>query len=134
MDRIEELTLQFSREPLAVTLGASLDMLKDGQAVVSAVARDDLLIVSGILQGGVTCIIADYAGVYAAMTKIPTGLTPAVHISLDLYHPIRRSERFIATARVVVDNRALVRVEVDVSTEKGRSVASSSIIFAKPKA
>ena len=133
MDRLQELSAQFSSEPLAVMLEAKLDKLENGVAVISAIARDDLLIVSGIVQGGVTAILADYAGVYAAMSSIPAGFTPAANINIDLIHPIRGGERFTAWARVVSEGKNSIRTEVDVTTGSGLLVAAARIVFAKPR-
>lgn len=133
MDRLTELRLQFAAEPLATGFGATLDALSDGEATVSYVALNDHAIVVGIIQGGITTVIADYAGVYAAMTRIAAGHTPAKHIAIELLRPVRPGERISATARVVSETRASVITVVDVRDAGGAQKALATIAFAKPK-
>jgi uncharacterized protein (TIGR00369 family) len=133
MDRLTELRRQFAAEPLATGFGATLDALSDGEAAVSYVAKDEHAIVVGIIQGGITTVIADYAGVYAAMSRIAAGHTPAKHIAIELLRPVRPGETITATARVVAETRASIVTAVDVRNENGAQKAVATVAFAKPK-
>lgn len=133
MDRLTELRQQFAAEPLATGFGATLDALSDGEAVISYVAKDEHAIVVGIIQGGITTVIADYAGVYAAMTRIAAGHTPAKHIAIELLRPVRPGETISATARVIAETRASIVAAVDVRDALGVQKALATVAFAKPK-
>lgn len=138
MTRLEELKLRFQEEPLAKLLGATLERLEDGSAVVRAAAEEGTTIVGGIVQGGITTVLADYAGVYAAMTRIPEGHTPCAHINIHFLRPIRLGETMRAVARVENESRSSLIVSVDVhasNSARGRSkrMACATILFSKPR-
>ena len=133
MDRLTELRRQFAAEPLATGFGATLDALADGEATVGYAAKAEHAIVVGIIQGGITTVIADYAGVYAAMTRIPEGHTPAKHIAIELLRPVRPGETITATARVVAETRSSIIAHVDVRDANGAQKAVATVTFAKPK-
>lgn len=132
MDRLEELRQRFAQEPLANWLGARLESLADGQAAVGAPVRDDFLIVGGLVQGGVITILADYAGVYAAMSRLPTGHTPASQISISFLRPFKRDETIQASAEVVGETRGQLLVLIEVRGG-GKLKAQATIVFAKPR-
>jgi uncharacterized protein (TIGR00369 family) len=139
MTRLDELRSRFQEEPLGKLLGAKLDELEDGSAVVSAPASEGTTIVGGIVQGGITTVLADYAGVYSAMTRIPAGHTPAAQISIHFFRPIRLGETICAKARVENESRSSLFVSVDVYAsdhpgEWGRRRACATILFSKPRA
>lgn len=133
MDRLTELRLRFAQEPLATGFGVSLDALADGSAALSYVAKDEHAIVGGIIQGGITTVVADYAGVYAAMTRIAAGHTPARRISIELLRPVRPGDVLIATAIVVAETKASVITSVDVRDANGAQKAVANVTFAKPR-
>lgn len=133
MDRLTELRQRFIQEPLAASFGLTLERLADGEAELRLVVKDELSIVGGVAQGGVTTVLADYAGVYAAMTRIPAGHTPAKHIAIDLLRPVRVGEAVRASARIAAETRSTIIVVVDVAAEDGRQRAYATITFAKPK-
>ncbi len=132
MDRLAELKKRFLEEPLAKAAGISLGELGDGRAILTQAVRDDQLIVGGAVQGGVTTVLADYAGVYAAMTRIPQGHTPAHNISITFLRPILAGELMLAEADVSGETRGSVTVSVQVFGN-GKLKAVASILFAKPK-
>lgn len=132
MTRIDELKSRFEQEPLGRLLGARLEVLEDGRSVIAVPARDELTIVGGVAQGGVTTAVADYAGVYAAMTRIPSGHTPAVQISINFLRPVRLGETMRAEARVVNESRNQIVTSVEVRGPDGKLKALATILFAKP--
>ncbi len=132
MTRIEELRSRFAQEPLAQLLGARLEVLEDGLAVIAARVKPELTIVGGVAQGGVTTAVADYAGVYAAMTRIPSGHTPAVQISINFLRPVGSGETMRAEARVVNESRNQIVTSVQVRGQDGKLKAVATVLFAKP--
>ncbi len=133
MERLAELRQRFFQEPLAASFGIGLERLADGEAELKLIVKDEHGIVGGVAQGGVTTVLADYAGVYAAMTRIPAGHTPAKHIAIDLLRPVRVGDTVRASARVAAETRSTVIVAIDVTGEDGRQRAYAVITFAKPK-
>lgn len=133
MDRISELENRFANEPLGKALGASLEFLEKGKAVVKLKARGDFLIVGGIVQGGITTVLADFAGVYAAMSQIPEGHTPAEHIAIDFFHPIRNEVILFASAKVFQETRGSIWTNVEIFGIDGEKYAFARIHFIKPK-
>lgn len=133
MDRIDELKERFALEPYVKLLGISLASLGDGTAVLELTAGKELMIVGDIAQGGAIASLADYAGVYAAMTRIPSGHTPAVNISIQLHRPVRLGEKVFAAATVVNENRSSISVTAEVRGQDGKLKASAALYFAKPR-
>ncbi|MDO8558375.1 MAG: PaaI family thioesterase [bacterium] len=132
MTRIEELEQGFGEHPFSRLLGAKLERLETGFAVVSAKVTHEMLITQGMVQGGVSFSIADFAGVYAAMSRISAGHTPLANVHGDYYGPFRIDEVILARADVVaIDKKSLhVIVEVFCGSEKR---AHFTLRFAKPK-
>ncbi len=135
MDRLEELRLNFEAEPLGKQLNAKLEDLGGGHAVVSARPGDDALIAKvGIVQGGVIAAVADYAGVYAAMSVIPAGHTPCSNISINLFRPVRRGALIEAISVVHGETRSQLFVSVLVrDADANKDVALAMLTFVKPK-
>ncbi len=134
MDRIEELKRNFEAEPLGRLLGATLTDVGGGRAVVSAPARSEVLIARvGIVQGGIIAAVADYAGVYAAMSAIPAGHTPCAGISISFFRPVKGGETIEARAAVSGETRSQLFVSVLVTVPGGKDVALAMMTFAKPK-
>jgi uncharacterized protein (TIGR00369 family) len=133
MDRMAELRQQFLSEPLAQFLGLTLDDLGPGLSAISMTPRPETLIVSGIVQGGITAALADYAGVYAAMASLPAGFTPAMNVNVNFFRPIRTGDRAIAKAEVVNASKASILTAVSVDNDNGRKFAYGTIQFAAPR-
>lgn len=136
MERIPELQARFEEEPLAQTLGADLIDIGDGHALlrIDGVKRE-LCIVGGVAQGGTTTALVDYAGVYAAMTRIRKGHTPCKRISIDFLRPVMLGEVLYAEAQVINENRSEILVSVSAFTSGGQKKpkALATLTFAKPR-
>lgn len=132
MERIEKLKAMFSQEPFAKTLGATLDSLEHGRAVISMTLSDRLAIASGTAQAGVMLSLGDYAGVYAAMTLLSEGHTPASDCSGYFTRPVKVGEVMRAEAHVEDSTRGCIAVRVDV-TVGSRHVSGQTWKYAKPK-
>ena len=133
MGRLEELRQRFSEEPLVGFLGAELRELSDGHATLVVPVKKEFLIVGGIVQGGIVTAVADYAGVYAAMTRIPRGHTPALHIGINFLRPVLMGDVMWATARVENESKTMLVTDVEVFGTDNKRKATASIIFSKPR-
>lgn len=133
MDRLTELKQHFAKEPLAAHFGIELRSLGNGTSAMALTVRPEHAIVGGTAQGGVTTVLADYAGVYAAMGRIDEGHTPARHIAIELLRPVKVGETVVAHASVLEETRSSIFVIVRVDDERGRAKALATIAFAKPK-
>lgn len=133
MDRLSELSQRFAQEPLAAFFGLRLLALSAGRAEIALLVRPEHAIVGGTAQGGVTTMLADYAGVYAAMSRLAVGHTPAKHIAIDLLRPVAVGENVTAHAAVEEETRSSLFVAVRVTDDAGRVKALARIAFAKPK-
>jgi acyl-CoA thioesterase len=136
VDRLEELWERFKNEPLVKLLDARLPYLGNGKARVFASVRDEWLIVNGIVQGGVITAIADFAGVYAAMTLLPSGHAPCANINIDFLRPVTKNDLIEATANVLYDRPRSIIVEVRVRNYEGvvgGDCAYATMRFAKPR-
>jgi len=132
MDRLEELREKFGQEPYVKTLGAVLEVLEPGHAVLSLTLTPPLTIANGIAQAGVILSLGDYAGVYAAMSLLPAGHTPASDCDGYFTRPVKLGETMRAEARVEdsTKNRIVVRVDITVGD---KHVGGQTWKYAKPK-
>ncbi|OHA47259.1 MAG: hypothetical protein A3A80_03775 [Candidatus Terrybacteria bacterium RIFCSPLOWO2_01_FULL_44_24] len=134
MGRLDELAVRASQEPLAEFLGIKFDFFSEGAVNASLPIRQDFLIPEGFVQGGVITTLADFAGVYAAMTKIKQGHAPAVSIDITFFRPFTLDDKTMhAVAVVQNESRSFVWVTVNVFVEKGKKKAQMTAIFAKPR-
>ncbi len=131
--RLQELRERFAKEPLVKLLGIELLHLHDGEALMEMKARDEFAIVGGVIQGGIITALADYAGVYAAMTKIPAGHTPAAHIDISFRRPAKVGEVLWAWAYERDENPNTLVIGVEVNKKGERARACATIVFSKPK-
>ncbi len=139
MDRLEELKLRFKQEPLGKMMDATLETLDYGRAWVSVPIKPEYLIVDGMIQGGITTVIADFAGVYAAMSLIPEGHTPAAEIIIDFLKPTRLEHKVVvARAEVFQETERSIWVNFVVAISlkaniKLETLAMGRRHFKKPK-
>ena len=75
----------------------------------------------------------DFAGVYAAMTRIPDGHTPAVSLSIHFLRPVKLGETVTAKAKVINDSARSILTLVEVSGSDGKLKANATISFSKPR-
>jgi acyl-CoA thioesterase len=132
MSRLEELIVQFDKEPLARVLGAKLEHLQDGAAIVSMTVAPHHTVVNGIVQAGIMLSLGDYAGVYAAMSELRFGFTPASGCDSWFSRPVKIGDVMRAEAKVVdrTRNSRIVRVDI---WANGKLVSGQTWRYAKPK-
>lgn len=134
MDRLAELRARALTEPLAQFLGATFDRIDQGFAAVSLAIRPEFLIPEGFVQGGIITTLADYAGVYAAMTMIGKSHTPALELTSRFMRPVTLDdEKLRAVAVVENESKTFVWVSIEVTNGRGKLKAKVSAIFVKPK-
>lgn len=132
MDRLQELRQRFVVEPYVGALGAKLKEITHGRAVLSCRPHRLLTVAGGLVQGGATASLIDFAGVYAAMSVIPAGHTPASSMHVTFLRPVREGEELVIEATVVHTGRRRIVTEVRVVGE-GKLKARASVEFFRPR-
>jgi uncharacterized protein (TIGR00369 family) len=140
-NRVRELYDRFEREPLAQHYGISIFELRAGVVAGSPVVaaaelvmptRTHMAIVGGLVQGGVITVLADYAGVYAAMAAVPAGHVPCQHININFLRPTMIGETVRALAESHYVSRSVVHTRVTVIGLDARVRAEAMMEFARP--
>ena len=131
--RIDELVDWLNNEILALSHGISMFSLREGDCHLTMTVTDKMLVSVGIVQAGVTCILADFAAVSAAMSVFPEGHTPCRSIEIKLLRPIKVGETVRAEAEVINRSRSAVLTTVGIKGEDGKMKAVAFIEFAPPK-
>ena len=131
--RIDELVNWFKKETLAIYFGINTVSLRKGYCRLSMIANDTMTVSVGIVQGGVTSILADFAAVTAAMSMYSEGHTPCRGIDIKFLRPIKAGELVTAEAEVININRSSILTVVGVKGLDGKLKASAVIEFAPPK-
>lgn len=135
MDRIEELKREFLEEPFGQEYGIVLEYLGQGTAVVALPVHPEWFTRVGMMQGGFDKVIADSAGVYAAMSTIPAGHTRLDHIQGYYIEPVTLEDKGLRSkARVVYQGkRSFVLVEITIFNLDGEMKWYGTAKFAKPR-
>lgn len=102
----------FARQGLMLHLGAELIAVADGSVTIALRARPEVSQQHGFVHGGATSAIADSAGGYAALTRMPSGsevltvdftlnlLAPASGQSVEAVGSVVRSGRTLTVCRL----------------------------------
>jgi uncharacterized protein (TIGR00369 family) len=108
----------FSRQAAMRLIGARLVRLEPGLAEIELSYREDLTQQHGFFHGGITSMIADSAGGYAAYSLFPAGSSIlTVEYKINLLAPAD-GERLVATGRVIKPGRTLTVCALDVAAIK----------------
>ena len=108
----------FSRQAAMRLIGARLARLEPGLAEIELSYREDLTQQHGFFHGGITSMIADSAGGYAAYSLFPAGSSIlTVEYKINLLAPAD-GERLVATGRVIKPGRTLTVCALDVAAIK----------------
>ena len=132
-NRIDELVDWLNSETLAEYYGITVHMLREGNCVLKMTANDTMTVSVGIVQGGVTSILADFVAVTAAMSKYPEGHMPCRGIDIKFLRPIKAGETVWAEAEVININRSSVLTSVKIEGDDNKIKAVATIEFAPPK-
>lgn len=104
----------FSRQNAMGFIGARLTRIEPGLAEIELPYRDELTQQHKFFHGGITTMIADSAGGYAAYSLFPAGSSVlTVEFKISLLAPAA-GEKLIAVGRVVKPGRMLTITDLEV--------------------
>jgi uncharacterized protein (TIGR00369 family) len=114
-DRVRD---SFDRQPAMALIGARLLRIEPGLVEIGCDFRRELTQQHGFFHGGITAMIADSAGGYAAYTLFEaTSSVLTVEFKINLIAPAA-GDRLLARGRVVKPGRTLTVTELSVSACK----------------
>ena len=112
-------------------VGAKIDMLAPGKAVMSVERRDEVLQQHGFFHGGVVAFLIDNATATAAATTIDgnTHTCLSAEYKLNFVAP-GKGERLVCEASVVKPGRRLAVVEAKVYSHAGDKATLTAVALA----
>jgi uncharacterized protein (TIGR00369 family) len=120
----------FARQTIMGTLGASLETVEKGRAVISLPYARHICQQHGFLHAGVVTTIVDSACGYAAFSMMPPdSAVLTVEFKVNLMSPAK-GERFLAEGRVVKAGRTLTVTQGEVTAIEGDRRTTVAIITA----
>lgn len=120
----------FSRQTIMTTLGATLESVEKGRAVIGLPYARHICQQHGYLHAGVVTTIVDSACGYAAYSMMPPdSAVLTVEFKVNLMSPAR-GERFLAEGRVVKAGRTLTVTQGEVVAIEGDTRTTVAIITA----
>jgi uncharacterized protein (TIGR00369 family) len=125
-----ELRDSFARQTIMATIGAALEMVEKGRAVIALPYAKHICQQHGFLHAGVVTTIVDSACGYAAFSMMPPGSAVlTVEFKVNLMAPAK-GERFLAEGRVVKAGRTLTVTQGEVTAIEGDKRTTVAIITA----
>ncbi|MGL4241411.1 MAG: PaaI family thioesterase [Beijerinckiaceae bacterium] len=120
----------FARQTIMATLGASLETVEKGRAVISLPYAKHICQQHGFLHAGVVTTIVDSACGYAAFSTMPpNSAVLTVEFKVNLMSPAK-GERFLAEGRVIKAGRTLTVTQGEVTAIEGDKRTTIAIITA----
>jgi uncharacterized protein (TIGR00369 family) len=120
----------FARQTIMATIGATLETVEKGRAVIALPYAKHICQQHGFLHAGVVTTIVDSACGYAAFSMMPEGSAVlTVEFKVNLMSPAK-GDRFIAEGRVVKAGRTLMVTQGEVTAFDGDKSATVAIITA----
>jgi uncharacterized protein (TIGR00369 family) len=120
----------FARQTIMATLGATLESVEKGRAVIALPYARHICQQHGFLHAGVVTTIVDSACGYAAFSMMPPGSAVlTVEFKVNLMAPAR-GERFLAEGRVIKAGRTLIVTQGEVTAFEGDKRTTVAIITA----
>jgi uncharacterized protein (TIGR00369 family) len=120
----------FARQTIMATLGATLETVERGRAVIALPYARHICQQHGFLHAGVVTTIVDSACGYAAFSMMPPrSAVLTVEFKVNLMSPAR-GQRFLAEGRVVKAGRTLTVTQGDVVAIDGDNRTTVAIITA----
>lgn len=123
----------FEKQTFLSLIGAKLEQVEPGKAVISCQRRKDLLQQQGLFHGGIVTTLADVACGYAALTCMPQDSEVlTVEFKINLMRPAA-APKIIAAGQVLKAGKTLITVESVVTGEDGTPLAKmlATMIVAK---
>jgi uncharacterized protein (TIGR00369 family) len=126
-ERIRE---SFARQTIMATIGATLETIEKGRAVIALPYAPHICQQHGFLHAGVVSTIADSACGYAAYSMMPAGSAVlTIEFKVNLMSPAR-GERFLAEGRVIRAGRTITVTQGEVTAIDGEKRTTVAIITA----
>jgi uncharacterized protein (TIGR00369 family) len=120
----------FARQTIMATIGATLESVEKGRAVIALPYAKHVCQQHGFLHAGVVTTIVDSACGYAAFSMMPPGSAVlTVEFKVNLMAPAK-GERFLAEGRVVKAGRTLTVTQGEVVAVEGEKRTTVAIITA----
>jgi uncharacterized protein (TIGR00369 family) len=120
----------FTRQTIMATIGATLESIEKGRAVIALPYAKHICQQHGFLHAGVVTTIVDSACGYAAVTTMPENSSVlTVEFKVNLMAPAK-GDRFIAVGRVVKAGRTLTVTQGEVIAFDGEAQSTVAIITA----
>ncbi len=120
----------FARQTIMATIGATLETIAKGRAVIALPYAKHICQQHGFLHAGVITTIVDSACGYAALSVMPEGSSVlTVEFKVNLMSPAK-GERFVAEGRVVKAGRTLIVTQGEVIAIDGDKRSTVAIITA----
>ena len=108
----------FARQSLMTTLGAALDEIAPGRAVVVCPSGPHILQQHGFLHGGTVASLADTAAGFASMSLMEPGFgILTVEFKINFLAPAM-GERFVTVGEVLKPGRTLTVAQAEVFAER----------------
>lgn len=117
---IEEVRAFFADDRFATDAGAFIEWVKPGEALCSMVIGPQHKNAAGILQGGASFTLADFA--FAAAANAAHPVTVSLNNQITFLKP-PRGEKLFAHARRISEGRTTCYYEVSITDELKTSVA-----------
>ena len=104
----------FDTQGFLKLIGAKLESVEKGRAVISCTKRDDLLQQQGLIHAGVVTTIGDVACGYTALSMMPEGYEVlSVEFKVNMLRP-PLAEKMVATGHIIKAGRKLIITEAEV--------------------
>lgn len=111
---LDAVRASFANQPAMRLIGARIDSLDPGRAVLSFAHRTDLTQQDGFVHAGILTTVADSAGGYAGYGLMPTGSRVlSTDFQMRFLAPAR-AQRYDCTATVIKAGRTLTVCELRV--------------------
>jgi uncharacterized protein (TIGR00369 family) len=111
----------FLRQQFMATLGATLDVVRAGEAHIGFTHREALVQQHGYLHADVLASVADSACGYAALSLMEPGVgVLSIEFKINMLAPATGT-RFVAIGRVVRSGRTITVCSAEVRAEDGAS-------------
>ncbi len=129
-DRAAFIRESFNRQTIMATIGATLESIGKGRAVIALPYAKHICQQHGFLHAGVVTTIVDSACGYAAFSTMPENSSVlTVEFKVNLMAPAK-GDRFIAEGRVIKAGRTLTVTQGEVIAYEGDKAATIAIITA----
>ena len=129
-DRAAFIRESFNRQTIMATIGATLESIGKGRAVIALPYAKHICQQHGFLHAGVVTTIVDSACGYAAFSTMPENSSVlTVEFKVNLMAPAK-GDRFVAEGRVIKAGRTLTVTQGEVIAYEGDKASTIAIITA----